>query len=96
MSPTQAGRLRAQRKAAGGHSRPASGWAQTRPPKPRPPPARLAGEAGLAGAPRPGPGSLRVGLLDALHLMGRDEVVAGARVRAVDAGDGGSGEGRAE
>jgi hypothetical protein len=37
-----------------------------------------------------------VGLLDALHLMGRDEVVAGARVRAVDAGDGGSGEGRAE
>jgi hypothetical protein len=41
---------------------------------------RLAGEVGLANAPRPGPGSLRVGLLDALHLLGEAEVVAGVNL----------------
>jgi hydroxyethylthiazole kinase len=41
----------------------------------------LAGEIGLANAPRPGPGSLRVGLLDALHLMTEAEVLAGAKVQ---------------
>ena len=40
----------------------------------------LAGERGLAAAPSPGPGSLRVGLLDALHLMGEAEVLAGVKV----------------
>jgi hydroxyethylthiazole kinase len=44
---------------------------------------RLAGEVGLANAPRPGPGSVRVGLLDALHLMGEAEVLAGAKVKEV-------------
>jgi hypothetical protein len=41
----------------------------------------LAGEVGLANSPRPGPGSLRVGLLDALHLMGEAEVVSGVKIR---------------
>ncbi|KAI8465436.1 MAG: hydroxyethylthiazole kinase [Monoraphidium minutum] len=40
----------------------------------------LAGEVGLVNAPRPGPGSVRTGLLDALHLLGEAEVVAGVRV----------------
>lgn len=47
-------------------------------------PCRLAGEVGLANAPRPGPGSVRVGLLDALHLMGEAEVVAGVKVQEQD------------
>jgi hypothetical protein len=38
---------------------------------------------GLANAPRPGPGSLRVGLLDALHLMGEAEVLGGAKLEEV-------------
>lgn len=42
---------------------------------------------GLANAPRPGPGSMRVGLLDALYLMGEAEVVKGAKVDAVAADD---------
>lgn len=44
----------------------------------------LAGEVGLANAPRPGPGSVRVGLLDALYTMGADDVAKGARVEAVE------------
>ncbi|KIY95519.1 hydroxyethylthiazole kinase [Monoraphidium neglectum] len=44
----------------------------------------LAGETSLAAAPRPGPGSLRVGLLDALHIMGEAEVLAGVRVRVME------------
>ncbi|KXZ48209.1 hypothetical protein GPECTOR_29g115 [Gonium pectorale] len=40
----------------------------------------LAAEEGLKLVPRPGPGSLRVALLDMLHLMEKDAVLAGARI----------------
>ncbi|GFR45150.1 hypothetical protein Agub_g6533, partial [Astrephomene gubernaculifera] len=40
----------------------------------------LAAEEGLRLCPRPGPGSLRVALLDLLHLMDEDTVVAGVRL----------------
>lgn len=40
----------------------------------------LAGEVGLSTAPRPGPGSLRVGLVDALRLMEQQQVLGGAKV----------------
>ncbi|GLC63144.1 hypothetical protein PLESTB_001986200 [Pleodorina starrii] len=43
----------------------------------------LAAEEGLQLAPRPGPGSLRVALLDCLHLMERAAVVEGARIEVV-------------
>ncbi len=45
---------------------------------------RLAGEKGLAAAPRPGPGSLRVGLLDYLHLLDREAVEQGAKVALLE------------
>jgi hypothetical protein len=44
---------------------------------------RLASERGLALCPRLGPGSLRVALLDMLHLMSREEVEAGVRIEVV-------------
>ncbi|KAI8474542.1 MAG: THI10f [Monoraphidium minutum] len=40
----------------------------------------LAGEVALANAPRPGPGSLRAGLLDALSLLGEDEITRGVKI----------------
>lgn len=43
----------------------------------------LAGEMGIEAAPQPGPGSLRIGLLDALHLMAEGDVLAGCKVEAL-------------
>ncbi|PNW81666.1 hypothetical protein CHLRE_06g255350v5 [Chlamydomonas reinhardtii] len=43
----------------------------------------LAAEEGLRLAPRPGPGSLRVALLDMLHLMDQATVKAGARIEVM-------------
>nr|BCL66148.1 hydroxyethylthiazole kinase [Volvox reticuliferus]BCL66216.1 hydroxyethylthiazole kinase [Volvox reticuliferus] len=40
----------------------------------------LAAEEGLKVVPRPGPGSLRVALMDLLHLMQEETVLEGARV----------------
>nr|ADI46896.1 THI10f [Volvox carteri f. nagariensis] len=40
----------------------------------------LAAEEGLKLTPRPGPGSLRVALMDCLHLMSKEAVLAGARI----------------
>jgi hypothetical protein len=45
---------------------------------------RLAGEEGLKAAPRPGPGSLRVGLLDNLHLMDQATVEAGVKLQQLE------------
>ncbi len=50
----------------------------------RPPARRLAGEEGLKVCGRPGPGSLRVALLDMLHLMDRQAVEAGARLEELE------------
>lgn len=43
----------------------------------------LAAEEGLKVVPRPGPGSLRVALLDMLHLMDQATVTAGARIEVL-------------
>ncbi|KAG2492656.1 hypothetical protein HYH03_009071 [Edaphochlamys debaryana] len=46
----------------------------------------LAAQEGLRLAPRPGPGSLRVGLLDCLHLMDQATVAGGALVEELTPG----------
>jgi hydroxyethylthiazole kinase-like sugar kinase family protein len=47
-------------------------------------PCRLAGEEGLKAAPIKGPGSLRVGLLDNLHLMDQATVEAGVKLQKME------------